>query len=224
MMMSNTGTSRSPFFTLGVAVIWVLTTHPLGVQASKICRTDVNGNTSCQEKISPLVITAIVVTSIAVIALIVAAVFYVHRTRLLREKAEKEVAFAVDQSQIQGPPIMIQEPEQATTYGAPYAMASAPSGPKPLTLSGVGSAPVHPQLTLNLASAGVPMKSPLATSYGYSQNGYPQTAPGNRAVFSSGMGSSSARGDGRYPFTGISSSQLPPMPPSPYGSGFTSRV
>jgi len=219
--MSNTGTSRSSFFSLAVAVVWVLATHPIGVEASRVCQTDITGNITCREKIGPYVIAAIVVTSVAVLAVIIAAIYYVHRTRAGRVR-DAEAPFAVDPSQIQGPPIMIQQPEQVTTYGAPYALASAPSGPRPLTLSGVGSAPVAPaHLTLNLASAGVPMKSP--TPYGYSQNGYPQTAPGNRAVFGGGLGSSSAMGDGRYPFSnGISSSQLPPMPASPYSSGLQS--
>jgi hypothetical protein len=157
---------------------------------------------------------------------VIGVAFYVHRTRQRRAEVETDTAFDVEQGQIQGPPIMVQQPEAATTYGAPYAMASAPTVPRPLQLSAAaGSAPVPPHLTLNLHSPGVPStgipsvgiaSAGIATGgglrspnpYGYQSNtiAYPQTAPGNRAVFGGGIGSSSARGDGRYPFTGISSS------------------
>jgi len=228
-------TTRGSFVPSYILAIWLMLASLQGAAAQHtkratkklICNTDSNGVQRCTEKISPAVIAAIVVTTVGVILLAIGVWFFIHRARSRREE-NVEDQLQVEASQMQGPPPIIGvnaipssrkrgKKHQNTTYAANYDPSSAPVLPHLAHTVGHGSAPV-----LSMSMAHGPPSAPITrlqgSAYGYGPNSAgpygtpPQTAPNGK-----GFG----HGKSPYPFVGISSSQLPPMPqagPS-YASG-----
>jgi hypothetical protein len=198
---------------------------------TKVCNTDADGVMHCTEKLSGAVIAAIIVTTVAVIGLAIVVWWFIRRSRARAASAEDQLQ--VEASQMQGPPPIIgvnaipssrkrgkNKQLASTTYAATYDTSSAPVLPQ--LAYAAGSAPVF-------SNAGPP-SAPLAARMGHGQAyGYgpgsagpfatpPQTAPNGKAF---------GQKNTPYPFTGISSNQLPPMPqpgPSYAGGGYGNRI
>jgi hypothetical protein len=191
-----------------LTALWVLSSFTSRASAKAVCHTDAQGNEQCKEMLSPGIIAAIVVSAVVFVGILLGVFFYIRRMRAKKEAAALESTFSVEPAQIRGPPVMARA---HTTYDNPatfggtansrshlmsgsgyyasgsgnYATGSelATSRSKRLAaMTGAGSAPMLPPLNLGGPSSGMD---------------HPSTAPSNKAS---------------YPFTGISSSKLPPMP------------
>jgi len=195
-------TSLVPFVL--AALVLALSSVP-GADAKKICRTDPNGVIHCQEKLSKTVIAAIAATTVSVVLLIVGAIFYIMRTRARKDQLS---TLDIEASQISGPPAILSA-TRGTTYAANYSPASYRYNP--------ASAPALPQLSF--AGAGSAPMAYQGSGHGHGKVPYspgmkmpfsPQTAPhnGGWTVAKTKKGKERAQ----YPFGGISSTHLPPMP------------
>jgi len=189
-----------------------------------ICNTDANGVQQCTEKLSGGVIAAIVLTTAGAIIVLAGVVWWINRSR--NRNGDVEDQLQVEASQMQGPPPIIGvnaipssrkrgKPKQNTTYAARYDPGSAPVLPQ--LAYAAGSAPVLSMSNAGPPSAPIAQRMGMGSAYGYGPGSAgvhtpPQTAPN---------GKSFGQGKSPYPFVGISSSQLPPMPPAgpSYGAG-----
>jgi hypothetical protein len=202
-----------------------------------ICSTGPDGQQHCTEKLNTGVIAAIVVVTILVIAVFIGiGVFVYHMRRQKGDDVENQSQLSVEASQMQGPPPIIgvtaipssrkrgkKNAAQLvnTTYAANYDPSSAPVLPQ--LAYAAGSAPVLSMRDGGPPSAPIAARMGLGSAYGYgpgSAGAYtpPQTAPNGKAF---------GKGQSPYPFVGISSTQLPPMPhggPSYASGGYGNRI
>lgn len=198
--MSYTSSGRSPLSVV-LAVLWLLSSVN-GVAAKAVCHTDAQGNEQCKQMLSTGVIVAIVVSGVVFFALCFGVFFYIRRTRARKEAAAIEATFTVEATQIRGPPVMARA---HTTYDKPslsysrglmsgsgyYASGSGnyASGSGNFTSGSDITTVPSKRLAALQAAGGAPVIPPLDL-------GGPSSAPMSQP----------------YPFTGISSSKLPPMP------------
>jgi len=213
--------SRTRFLATALPILWTLSSVD-GVEAKRVCHIDTQGNELCQQMISPAIIGAIVASSVCVILLAIAVWLYIRRTRARR--AEADVAFTVDANQIEGPPVMVRA---NTTYAATYSNASYSNYSKTgsnYSKSGGGPSSNYPSYSksstnnyLNYPGSAFGSGFEMDLGSAPAMYGGPLSAPGGpRAGGSAASGpSTAALGKPPYPFTGISSMQLPPMPQTP---------
>lgn len=185
-----------------LTALWLLSSVN-GVAAKAVCHTDAQGNEQCKQMLSTGVIVAIVVSIVVFFGICLGVWFYIRRTRARKEAQAIEATFTVEPAQIRGPPVMIRNTATATTtYGSPRMSASFTNG-----FSGTGY--YSSGTTGSTTTTTIPAKTLAAAMK--STGSAPALPPLN--LGGSGAGPSSAPSNKpTYPFTGISSSRLPPMP------------